>query len=255
MAISLASISKNTTLAPPRIVLHGPQGVGKSSWAASAPGAIFLPTEDGLGRLEVDHFPLLASYTDAMDAIAALYQEEHEFNTAVVDTADWFEPMVWEATCAQHGWTDIEAPGYGKGYLAADVLWKRFLDGLNALRTERGMAIIVLAHSEIRAHNAPDTEPYDRYQIKLQKRASALLYEWADCVFFANFKTYTTESKSGFNKVTRRGVGTGERVLYTEERPAFLAKNRYGLPVELPLSWDAFANALARPDQTAADAA
>lgn len=244
MAISLASISRNTTIAPPRIVLHGPQGVGKSSWAAAAPNPIFLPTEDGLGRLEVDAFPLLQSFDAVVEAIGALYQENHEYNTVVLDTADWLEPLIWKATCEANGWNNIEQPGFGKGYLAATEFWTKLFDGLNALRADRGCAIVVVAHSEIKRYNSPETEPYDRFSIKLQARAAAKLQEWADCVFFANFKTYTATTDAGFNKTVVRGVGTGERVLYTEERPAFLAKNRYSLPPEMSLNWMAFQEAL-----------
>lgn len=254
MAISLKSISRNTSIAPPRIVLHGPQGVGKSTFAASAPNPIFLPTEDGLGRLDVQHFPLLRTFQDVLEALGALYQEDHEFQTAVLDTADWMEPLVWAKTCEVNSWGDIETPGYGKGYLAALTHWMEILEGFNALREQKHMAIIVIAHSDIKRFNAPDTEPYDRYQIKLQERASAKLQEWSDCVLFANFVTHTAKTDVGFNKKVIRGVGFGERMLYTEERPAFKAKNRYALPAEMPLSWEAFESALSTP-KSAADAA
>lgn len=245
MAISLNSISSDATIAPPRIVLHGPHGVGKTTFGARAPAPIVLPTEEGLGRLQVPHFPLLRTYDQVMEAIGVLYQEEHGYSTAVLDSVDWMESLVWAKTCAREGWDNIEAPGYGKGYVAAESEWRELLEGLNALRMERGMAIILIAHSDIRRFNAPDTEPYDRYQIKLQARAAARVEEWADCVLFANFRTYTTHTKVEFDKKVTRGTGTGERVLYTEERPAFKAKNRYALPPELPLSWDAFEQAVA----------
>jgi hypothetical protein len=171
----------------------------------------------------------------------------------VLDSLDWLEPLVWAATCKRERWDSIESPGFGKGYVEAAREWREFLDGLNALR-DKGMAVLLLAHSEIKRFNAPDSEPYDRYQIKLQPRAAALVEEWADVVLFCNHKVHVEKSDAGFNKKIARGVGRGERVMYTEERPAFRAKNRYALPAELPLDWNAFANALT-PPTTAADAA
>lgn len=252
MAINLDSISRNTTLAPPRIVLHGPHGVGKTTFGAGGPSPIILPTEDGLGALDVAHFPLLKTYNEVMEAIGALYEGDHDHQLAVLDSVDWLEPLVWEQTCKRESWDNIESPGFGKGYIAAEREWRTLLDGFNALR-DKGMAVLLIAHSQIKRFDAPDTEPYDRYQIKLQPRASALLEEWADCVLFANFKTHIAKTDAGFNKKVTRGVGTGERVLYTEERPAYKAKNRYSLPPEMALSWDTFAGALS--PTPAADAA
>jgi hypothetical protein len=245
MAISLDDLSTDPTVAPPRIVLYGPHGIGKTTFGAGAPGPVVLPFEDGLGKLEVTHFPLLGSYGEAMEALAALYTGDHDFRTLVIDTVDWLEPLIWAETCRKEGWPNIESPGWGKGYVAALDQWRAFLEGINALRHEKRMTAVLLAHTEIRRFDAPDSEPYDRYQIKLQPRASALLEEWADAVLFANFRTFTAKSDVGFNKQVTRGVGAGERLLFSEERPAHKAKNRYGLPPELPFAWGALEDALA----------
>jgi AAA domain len=113
-----------------------------------------------------------------------------------------------------------------------------------ALRDDRGMGVIILAHSEIHRFEAPDTEPYDRYQPKLHKGASAILQEAMDCVLFCNYRVNTVKTDAGFNKRIVRGVGSGERLIYTVERPAFLAKNRWSLPDSLPLSWNAYASGI-----------
>lgn len=244
MAIDLSSISTNPHIAPPRIVLYGPHGIGKTTFGASAPSPILLPTEDGLGSLQVAHFPILRSYDAVVEAISALYEQDHDYQTIVIDSADWLEPLVWAETARAHGKDDIEAFGYGKGYLYALDQWRDILDGLNALRAEKSMAIVFLAHTEIKRFDAPDSEPYDRYQIKLQPRAAALLEEWADAVLFATFRVFTSREDVGFNRTVTRGIGDGTRVMYTEERPAFKAKNRYRLPPELPLDWSAFADSI-----------
>lgn len=244
MAISLSSINRNPTLAPPRVVVYGVHGIGKSTFGACAPSPIFIPLEDGLGKLTVPSFPVLSSWDEVTEALGSLINEEHDFGTAVIDSLDWLEPIVWAEVCKRHGKKDIEEFGYGRGFLFACDVWREFFDGLRVLRQSKSMAIVLLAHTEIKQFADPNSDPYDRYQIKLQPRASALVEEWADCVLFANYRTYTAKADAGFNRKITRGVGTGERVLYTEERPGFRAKNRYGLPAELPFTWAAFSEAL-----------
>lgn len=244
MAISLASLSRSAAIAAPRILIHGVAGVGKSTFAAAAAAPVFVPTEDGLGMLDVAHFPLARSFDAVMEALVALYSEPHEFKTVVVDSVDWLEPLIWQRVCQDNQWASIEEPGYGKGYIAALELWRQYLDGLNALRDERGMAVIQIAHTDIKRFDSPEHEPYDRYVIKLHSRAAALLQEHSDVVLFANYRISTVKADVGFNKKVTRALGSGERVIYTAERPAFLAKNRYALPDVLPLDWPAFQAAM-----------
>lgn len=251
MAISLASLKRAATVAAPRILIHGVAGVGKTTFAAGAPAPVFILTEDGLGTLDVPHFPLARTYDDVLEALAALYTESHEYRTVVVDSVDWLEPLVWQRACKDHGWSSIEDAGYGKGYVAALDLWRQYVDGLDALRADKGMTIIQIAHTDIKRFDSPEHDPYDRYIIKLHARAAALLQEHSDIVLFANYRVSTVKSDVGFNKKVNRALGSGERLLHTAERPAFLAKNRYGLPDAIPLSWTAFAEAMPAIDKAA----
>lgn len=244
MAISLSSISRTTRNSlPPRVVVHGDGGVGKSTFAAGAYKPVFLPFEDGLSGLEVDAFPLLRSYQEAVDALAALASEQHSYGTVVVDSLDWLEPLVWEKVARDNGKKSIEEIPYGKGYVETLPLWRTFLDGLNHLRETRGMAIILIAHSQIKRFEAPDSEPFDRYEIKLHRGASAMVREWADIIGFAHHETAIKKDNNGFT-TRARGVGTGRRLLRVVETPACVAKNRYSLPDVLPLSWDSLLSAM-----------
>jgi hypothetical protein len=179
-----------------------------------------------------------------MESLSALYSEPHEFSTVVIDSVDWLEPLVWAKACRDNGWGSIEDAGYGKGYVAALGLWRQYIEGLNALRDDRGMTVVQIAHTDIKRFDSPEHDPYDRYVIKLHSRAAALLQEHSDIVLFANYRISTVKSDVGFNKKISRAVGSGERVIHTAERPAYLAKNRYGLPDTLPLEWQAFATAM-----------
>ena len=161
MAISLASLMSTSPLSPPRILIYGTAGVGKTTFATSADRPVVLPTEDGLGKIKVPRFPLACSFDEVMEALAALYSEAHDYGTVVVDSLDWLEPLVWQRACKDNGWRSIEDPGYGKGYVAALDLWRQYLDGLNALRDARGMTVIQISHADRKRFDSPEHEPYD----------------------------------------------------------------------------------------------
>jgi hypothetical protein len=245
MALSLSNIKRGVDIGPPRIIIHATKGIGKTTFGANSPKPIFIQIEDGQGTLDIARFPQAKSYDDVMESLAALSQEEHDFSTVVVDSLDWLEPLIWQKVCEVNGKKSIEEFGFGKGYIEALPLWRDFFAALNYLRSEKGMASILIAHTQIKRFDSPDAEPYDRYQLKMHDRASALAQEWADVILFANMKVFTTKTEGGFGRATTRGISTGERVVYTEERPSHVAKNRYQLPYELPLAWNAFADALA----------
>ena len=249
MAISLAQLSRAGIPKPPRLLVHGVAGVGKTTFASQAQQPVFIQTEDGLGTLPVAHFPLARTFEEVLEALVALYTEAHDFQTVVVDSVDWLEPLIWAKACRDNGWASIEDAGFGKGYVAALSHWRQYLDGLNALRDDRGMTVIQLAHTDIKRFDSPEHDPYDRYVIKLHSRAAALLQEHSDAVLFANYRISTVKADVGFNKKVNRALGSGERVLHTAERPAFLAKNRYGLPETLSLDWTSFAQAMPDPIQ------
>lgn len=241
MAFDLKSIRKNDAIAAPRVMVYGVEGIGKSTFGASAPNPIFILTEDGLGSLTVDHFPLASSVDDVFAAINSLYEDKHEYQSVVLDSLDWLESMIWKDVESKH---DAKELAFGKGAVIAADKWRELLEGLNALRNDKGMAIILIAHTTIKRFDSPEVEPFDRYQPKLQDRSNALIREWCDAVLFANYKTIVKKDDVGFNKTVSRGISNGERLLYTSERPAYMAKNRYGLPESIALSWEAFAAAI-----------
>lgn len=242
MAFDMSSIRKGKSIHAPRIFIYSTHGIGKSTFAANAPDPIFICTEDGLGAIDTASFPLAKSSSDVMSAIKTLYSEDHDFKTVVLDSADWLENILQQEIESEYDAKDL---AYGKGSLILADKWREILEGFNALRNDKNMAVILIGHCEIKRFDSPEVEPYDRYQPKLQARASALLQEWADAVLFANYRTLVKKDDVGFNKSVSRGITTGERLLYTQETPAYLAKNRYSLPHTLPLDWNAFAQAMA----------
>lgn len=247
----LPGVTRNTNTKPPRIIIYGPPKVGKTTFAAMAPNPIFLCVEDGLGELEVDHFPLITTFDGLLDALAILYSEDHDFATVVLDSADWLENLIWKKVAQDQGKTSIEEIGYAKGYIFALDYWRQVLDGMGALRDHKNMMPILISHSQVKPFNNPMSDPYDRFSMKLHEKARALVEEWAECILFAGYKIHTkkVDAKGGDNsakgtaKVTR-GLAAGERLLFTADSPAFVAGSRYSLPPELPLDFTAFMEAL-----------
>lgn len=244
----LKQVERGRRAAPRRLMLYGTHGIGKSSCAARAPAPIFIQTEDGLGEIDCDRFPLTNSYHEAITALAELYSEQHDYRTVVIDSLDWLERLIWADVCQKRGVQNIEDIGYSKGYVFALTQWRDVLAGLDALRNERGMTVVLIAHAKIEKYENPETDSYDRFAPRLHKLASAMVQEWCDEVFFASYQVHTRQTDEGFGRKSVRGIGTGERVIHTTERPAHVAKNRLNLPDELPLDWDAYAQFFSRPE-------
>jgi hypothetical protein len=245
--MTLAGITRGKQAQPIRALLYGVEGVGKSTFGANAPSPVFLGAEDGTSQLDVARFHAPESWQDLLEAVQVLTNEPHDFKTLVLDTLDWAEPLLWAHIChrdttAKSPIRSIEDYGYGKGYSAALDEWRIFLAALERLRKAKGMHVILIAHSWIKSFKNPEGDDFDRYELKLNAKASGLMKEWADAVLFANYETYAVKDA----KTKRvRGVSNGARVLYTSRTAAYDAKNRYSLPETLPLSWTDFVGAVA----------
>lgn len=236
--------------APPRLMLYGTEGIGKSTFAAQSPNPIFISTEDGLNEIECASFPLTKTLVEVEDCLSALAKEPHDYQTVVIDSCDWLEQLIWDDLCRTSNVATIEKidGGYGKGYIAALRYWRQIIDSLDWLHKQRNMAVILIAHAKVERFEDPESSAYDRYSPRLHKHAAAIVTEWCDAVLFAT-RTFRTETEdAGFGKERTIAVGIGkdggERILRTVGGPSCVAKNRYNLPYELPLSWDAFVNAL-----------
>jgi AAA domain len=248
----LARIQRGRDRKPPRLLLYGTEGIGKSTFAAGAPKPIFVQTEDGLDEIACDRFPLATSFDDVTGALAELAGQPHDYESVVVDSVDWLERLVWDKVCRDAGVSSIEKVdgGFSKGYVAALTPWRDIVAALNFLRNQRGMAVLLIAHAKVEKFEDPESSPYDRYTPRLHKHAAALLTEWADAVLFATRKFRAQSEDAGFGRkrtiAVALGKDGGERVLRCVGGPSCVAKNRFGLTADLPLSWAAFEAALSQ---------
>jgi hypothetical protein len=232
--ISLANIHKCAATLPPRILIHGQPGVGKTTLASKFSASVFLQTEDGVpGDLKLASFGLLSSYAEVREALAALGSEPHDYKTIVVDGLDKLEGLIWSDVCDTNKWPSIEAPGYGRGYVIADRWWRDFLAGLDWLRRERGMTIVLLAHSAIETVSDPRAPQYTSYQLRLHKRGRGIVQDEVDAIAFLATDVAVISEDAGFNKKRNRADGGSTRWLHFEGRPAFVAKSRFDLPPKI----------------------
>jgi AAA domain len=228
-----------TATLPLRLLIHGSEGVGKTTLAAKFPAPVFLQLEDGTpAGLELNSFGLLTSFADTRAALASLASEEHAFCTVVIDALDALEGLIWRDVCVQQGWASIETPGYGKGYIVVDTWWLDLLSGLEYLRRERGMLIVLLAHSAIETINDPRAASYTSYQLRLHRRARGLVQDWCDAIGFLAIDLHVHTEEAGFGRKRARADGGSQRWLHLEARPSFVAKNRYAMPARLPVPVD-----------------
>ncbi|MGE0609904.1 MAG: ATP-binding protein [Pirellulales bacterium] len=241
----MQQIHSGRTQMPPRIMAYGIEGVGKSTLAANTPRPIFIQTEDGLGEINCDKFPLARSFDEVIAALTELATDAHPYETVVIDSLDWLERMIWDVVCKRESVTTIEkvGGGYGKGYVLSLDHWRKLIDRLIVLHYERQMLVFLTAHAKVERFEDPEAPAYDRYSPRLNKHAAALITEWCDAVLFATRRFVTRSEDAGFGRqraiATAVGAGGGERVLRTVGGPSCVAKNRYRLKPEIPLTWDA----------------
>lgn len=220
-----------------KVILYGPEGIGKTTLAACFPRPVFLDTEGSTQHFDVARLPRPTSWEMLKAEVQEVTNHAAEVGTLVIDTADWAERLCNQAVCEKADKSGIEDFGYGKGYVFAAEEFGRLLDLLSQL-AEQGVNVVFAAHAQQRKVELPDQmDSYDKYELKCSKQVSPLLKEWADMVLFCNFKTFVVQSESGKGKAQG-----GERRMYAAHRPAFDAKNRFGLPDEMPMDFGQIAH-------------
>ena len=238
-------IKRGIQTGPQKIVLYGPEGIGKSTFGAQFPTPLFLDVEGGTRHIDVARVdPAPSSWTALLETVREFLRDGiGEFATLVLDTADWAEQLCMKHVCDKNQKGGVEEFGYGKGYVYVAEEFGRLLNLFNEGITA-GVHVVVLAHAKMRKFEQPDEMgAYDRWELKLSKQVAPLVKEWADMLFFANYKTMVVTTGEGKN-LKAKAQGQGRRVLYTTHHACWDAKNRHGLQDELPLNFGQIAHCI-----------
>jgi len=225
---------------PVRINIQGTDGIGKSTFGAGSIDPIFIQAEDGLSYIDVPRFPQADTWVEMLEQVKSLVKEEHQYKTVVLDTTDAAAKLGEAYVCEQNGWSSAADPkaGYGAFYVAEENAWGHLLSGLNVLHTQKGMNVILLSHVASKAYKDPELEPYDRWEMRCNKKVNSLIKDWVDFNLFANYETQLIKDGQ-----KARGVSYGNRGLYTRFAAAYDAKSRLELPNKLEFSWNHFMEA------------
>lgn len=245
----LQSIKPKTTVSPARVLIYGIEGVGKTTFASKAPKPIFITPEGGTNEIPgAVEMPGVKTFSDVCASVKELLTEKHDYETVIIDSVDWVEKLCHAHIIGNKDRSIITVNGgYGAGYRESEQLHRALVSDLQALRDEKKMNVIAIGHYHVKTVKDPEAvNDYDAFEIKCHEFVSSLWREWVDAVLFARFRTHLKTDERNQRTVA---LGDGERVMYTEKRPAFQAKNRYGLPFELPVSWDAFCKARSKASE------
>lgn len=220
-----------------KVVIYGPEGIGKSTFISRFPGVVFIDTEGSTAHMDVYRTPAPTSWPmllDMVKVIGAKAVPAGQVKTLAIDTADWAEMLCVRDICARRKWDGIEDAGYGKGYTYLEEEFGRLLNLLQQV-VDAGCNVVLAAHAQMRKFEQPDEfGAYDRWELKLEKKTGALVKEWADMVLFANYETYVIKGNNPMEKNKAQG---GRRVMYTTHHPCWDAKNRHGLRDKLPFDF------------------
>lgn len=222
-----------------KVVIYGPEGIGKSTFASKFPDSVFIDTEGSTNSMDVARLPKASSWQMLLDQVDYVRTHPTMCKTLIIDTMDWAEAMCIQYICDKHRKSGIEDFGYGNGYTYVKEEIGRFLNKLSEVK-DAGVNVVLTAHAQIKKFEQPDElGAYDRWELKLGKKTtsqtSPLVKEWADMLLFANYKTFSIAVD---DKGQKRKAQGGERVMYTTHNACWDAKNRYGLPDEVPFSYE-----------------
>lgn len=235
------NISRGKVPCAQRVLIYGPEGIGKTTLASQFPDPLFIDTEGSTNHIDVARFDPPTSWQMLLSQVQYVIDNPHICKTLVIDTADWAEKLEIEDLCHRKGWDGLEGAGYGKGYQYSAEEFGKLLNKLNEV-INKGVNVVMTAHAQLRKVELPEEMgAYDHWELKTSKKVAPMIKEFMDAVLFLNYKVNVINiDNQGAAKGKNKAQG-GRRVIHTNHTPFWDAKNRYGMPDELPLEYESIA--------------
>lgn len=237
---------------PPRIVLYASPGVGKTTFGSNAPNPIFVTTEDGARGIKGLKSLKSTTWEGFLAQVRQVAEENHDHETLVIDTLNGATDLCNKHICDTifgGSWATEEGGflSYGRGYGASAEELRRLLILIDKCR-DRGMTVLMLAHTGLINVKHPMQEDFQRFGPAMQKDLWAVFSRHCDIIMRADYE-YAVSAKKG----KRNKASTGRtRILYCAGSAAEEGKTRCGfeLPERMELSYDVFASHLGKADDT-----
>ena len=239
MTIDLRKMTSGKLKLGKRILIYGPEKVGKTTFAASSGRTRFLDLERGSadldikGRIMLDTWDEVVQWIDAIDA----GETGEDYDSVVIDSATKLESLLHKHLLKDCGGTIEDfGGGYGRGATASVQQLRVLLEKLERLRA-KGKNVIVTGHCVVKKFEDPSGPGWERYEIAAVPKYAGALKQWVDYTLFAQRET--TVAKIDGKK---KGTATGAHFIYTRWSAAYDAGSRGELPLPemIPLSWSDF---------------
>ena len=127
------NITRGRIIRALKVILYGPEGIGKTSLAACFPGVVFIDTEGSTKSFDVARLPAPTSWEMLKAEVQEVLSHADEVGTLCIDTADWAERLCSQAICEKGKKGGIEDFGYGKGYTLLAEEFGKFLNLLQEI--------------------------------------------------------------------------------------------------------------------------
>jgi len=241
---------------PPRLVIHGEPGIGKSSFGANAPGCVFIKTEAGCDALGVPSLPVegvCETWEQVLQAFDAVLDSPEGVQWIVLDSLNGAHQLCRQYICDKDfGGTWVSKRGvegynaWAAGDKASAIEIKRLLAKADQARGQN-IGIMMLGHTGLHKQGDACGSDFYKFGMDMEPRSWAFVLQWADQVGHA-CREFVTGKRDGENRAKATMVNS-DRWLVFDGGPATDAKCRagYDMPAKIILSFEEYQSKLAGP--------